>query len=85
MSLPDLFERILSTMPEGARALEKELRANTLALIESQLKHLDLVTRQEFEAQQCVLMETRQRVQALESELATLRQISAGGSQSGSD
>ena len=42
------------------------------AIIESGLRRLNLVTREEFDAQTAVLMRTREKLDALESKLAEL-------------
>ncbi len=42
------------------------------AIIESGLKRLNLVTREEFDAQSAVLMRTREKLDALERQLAEL-------------
>ncbi|MFT7559076.1 MAG: BMFP domain-containing protein YqiC [Flavobacteriales bacterium] len=42
------------------------------AVIESQLRKLNLVTREEFDAQNAVLMRTREKVDALEKQIADI-------------
>lgn len=44
------------------------------AIIESGLKRLNLVTREEFDAQAAVLLRTREKLDALEKKLAELEQ-----------
>ncbi len=50
---------------------EKELRA----LLESALRKMNLVSREEFDAQQAVLQRTREKLEALERQLAELEQV----------
>ena len=51
-----------------------ELRANVRALIQSQMAKLDVVSRDDFDAQQRVLEKTRSQLNQLEQKLATLEQ-----------
>lgn len=45
------------------------------ALIESSLKRLNIVTREEFDAQQSVLLRTREKVDALEHQITELEKL----------
>ena len=68
-----LFDEIASKISDvipasPARDVEKNVRA----LMSSALGKLDLVTREEFEIQQDVLVKTRERLNALEMRLAEL-------------
>ena len=52
----------------------EDIEKNIKALVSSALAKLDLVTRDEFDAQVAVLQHTRERLEALEKEIAALRQ-----------
>jgi len=52
--------------------LVEEVDRNAKQLIQSALRKLDFVSREEFDAQSAILDRTRGKVAALESELATL-------------
>lgn len=54
-----------------ARDLEKNIRA----LMQSALQKLDLVTREEFDVQQEVLLRTREKLTELETRLAQLEAL----------
>jgi BMFP domain-containing protein YqiC len=56
----------------GADGLRGELDRNAKLLLQSALTRLDVVSREEFDAQAAQLARTRARVQALEAELAEL-------------
>jgi BMFP domain-containing protein YqiC len=58
----------------GADALHARLKA----LLQARLARLDLVTREEFDAQLAVLQRTRAKLDALEKELEALRQTTTG-------
>jgi len=56
----------------GTGEMRREMDRNVRALAQSALARLDLVNREEFDAQAEVLRRTRARVEALERELADL-------------
>ncbi|WP_323813260.1 accessory factor UbiK family protein [Cellvibrio sp. NN19] len=66
-----LLEEIQNQLPQGDQLLPKrELHL----VLQSALARLDLVTREEFDAQAAVLLRTRQKLEALEQQLARLEQ-----------
>jgi BMFP domain-containing protein YqiC len=65
-------ERIAALLPDDARVLREEFKASLKPLVESMLARMDLVTREEFDAQSRVLATTRARLEALEAALADL-------------
>lgn len=66
-----LFEEIQNQLPQSDQGIPKrELHL----LLQSALARLDLVTREEFDAQAAVLQRTRAKLEALEQELARLEQ-----------
>lgn len=71
--IKDLAQRLLdelqTQMPNADQMLPK--RELHIAL-QAALARLDLVTREEFDAQAAVLQRTRQKLEALEQELARL-------------
>jgi len=56
----------------GSDGLRSEVDRNAKLLLQSALTRLDVVSREEFDAQAEQLARTRARVQALEGELAAL-------------
>ena len=70
--LDDLSRRLADHLPSGLRALQQDLDAQLRYALERALSRLDLVTREEFEVQQSVLLRTRQKLEALEARLAEL-------------
>ena len=66
-----LLEEIQNQLPQGDQLLPKrELHL----VLQSALARLDVVTREEFDAQAAVLLRTRQKREALEQQLARLEQ-----------
>jgi BMFP domain-containing protein YqiC len=56
----------------GDSALRTEADKNARALLQSALRRLDMVSREEFDAQADILARTRARVEELEQQLASL-------------
>ncbi|MFN7183565.1 ubiquinone biosynthesis accessory factor UbiK [Thermomonas haemolytica] len=73
--LDDLARRLSSLVPPGLREGREELQQNFKSVLQAGLAKLDLVTREEFEVQRLVLARTREKLEALERQLAEL----AGG------
>ncbi len=59
-------------VPDMAKAARDDLEQHVRALVSSALGKLDLVTREEFDAQSAVLLRTREKVEALETRVAEL-------------
>jgi BMFP domain-containing protein YqiC len=58
----------------GAQALGDEVQMQIRSAMSSALKKMDLVTREEFDTQQAVLMRSREKLDALEKQIAELEQ-----------
>jgi ubiquinone biosynthesis accessory factor UbiK len=67
--LDDLQKRLASLFESSPAA---DMQRNLKALLTQQFARLDLVTREEFEAQRAVLAKTRAKADALEARLAEL-------------
>lgn len=65
-------------VPDMAKAARDDFEAQARATVTSILARLDLVTREEFDAQQAVLLKTREKVEALELRVAELEQRQQG-------
>lgn len=68
-----LIQQLLDAIPPGVRALPGEIEKNFRAILQSSFAKLDLVTREEFDAQVRVLHRTREKLDALEKELQALK------------
>ncbi len=66
----DELQQRLASLIEGTPAAD--LQRNLKALLNQQFAQLDLVTREEFDAQTRVLARTREKLEALEKRLAEL-------------
>ena len=70
--LDELARRLSSLVPPGLREGREELQQNFKSVLQAGLGKLDLVTREEFEVQRAVLARTREKLEALERDLAAL-------------
>ncbi|MBI43409.1 accessory factor UbiK family protein [Marinobacter lutaoensis] len=59
-------------VPDMARAAREDIETQARATVMAILSRLELVTREEFDAQQAVLLKTREKVEALEARVAEL-------------
>ena len=72
LRIDDLARRLLEQVPPALRALQADLESGFRAVLRERLGKLDLITRDEFEAQTRVLERTRARLEALEARLTAL-------------
>ena len=88
-ALDDLARRLVDLVPpelkdardrlgESSREAREDLSANFKDTLRSGLRKLDLVTREEFDVQRCVLLRTREMVESLEHRVAELEAVLAG-------
>lgn len=80
---PKVFEGISSAMSQfmqGQRELpgQEAMQQQIKTLLQSSFAKLDLVTRDEFDAQAAVLLRTRERLEQLEARVAELEARTAG-------
>lgn len=64
--LEDFANKLEQMVPSGLSDLKSELGQNGKALLQSTLARMDLVTREEFDAQKAVLARTRAKLDELE-------------------
>ena len=67
--LKNIKKKITENLPDDLEAIKGDLQQNIQSLIESQIKNLDLVTREEFEVQEQVLKRTREKLEELQKQL----------------
>jgi hypothetical protein len=70
--LDDISRRLAENLPRGVQNLQDDLQRNLRTGVESALSKLNLVTREEFEIQQAVLLRTREKLKALEERVTAL-------------
>src|ERR1700760_3620938 len=70
--IDEIVKRLVESVPPGVRAVQQDLEANFRAVLRSSLTKLDLVSRDEFDAQTRVLERTRARLEELEKRVAQI-------------
>ena len=70
--IDELARRLLERVPPALRSMQRDLESNFRAVLREGLGKLDLVTRDEFDAQTRVLERTRARLEELEARLTSL-------------
>ena len=68
--IDEIVRRLVESVPPGVRAMQKDLESNFRAVLRASLTKLDLVSRDEFDAQMRVLERTRARLEELEKRVA---------------
>lgn len=68
----DLARRLFESVPPALRSVGQDLESNFRVVLRSSLGKLDLVTRDEFDAQLKVLERVRGRLEALERRVKEL-------------
>jgi BMFP domain-containing protein YqiC len=77
MRIDDLARRLLEELPTGLRGVQRDLEANFRAVLRANLSRLDLVARDEFDAQSKLLERTRERLEQLERRVAEMEAVAA--------
>lgn len=65
-NIAELIENALDHLPAGFKNMPIDMQNNFRAALQSIFEKLDLVTREEFDAQCKVLLRTRERLERLE-------------------
>ena len=71
-TLDALVTRIAESLPAGFGQVHEDLRNNLHATLSAALARMDLVSREEFDVQSAVLARTREKLTALEAQVAAL-------------
>ncbi len=71
-TLNELSAKISRLLPGDVSVLKEDIEKNVRATLQNTFQKLDLVTREEFDVQQAVLLRTREKLEALEKRLADL-------------
>jgi ubiquinone biosynthesis accessory factor UbiK len=78
LRIDEIVRQLLERVPPALRTIQTDLEANFRAVLRERLSKLDLVNRDEFDAQTRVLERTRARLEALEARLAAIEGSAAG-------
>jgi len=72
--LDELTKKLAGFMPASFQDLQADVETNIRTGLESGLRKMNLVTREEFDIQSAVLLRTREKLEALEKVVAKLEQ-----------
>ena len=72
-----IHEQVTQIFPEATKTAQDELMSNLKIMVTGIVSKLDLVSREEFDAQQLVLERTREKLELLEKEVAELEKKSS--------
>lgn len=70
--IEELVDGIAKVLPAGGTQLREEVRDNVRIVLESAFARMNLVTREEFDAQTLLLRRTREKLEELERLVAEL-------------
>jgi hypothetical protein len=70
--IDDLARQISAAIPAGVKGMQEDVQKNIHTLLQGALSRLDLVTREEFDAQSQVLLRTREKLEQLEKTVTEL-------------
>ena len=70
--IDEIARKLLERVPPALRSMQADLETNFRAVLRERLSKLDLVSRDEFDAQTRVLERTRAQLEALEARLTAL-------------
>jgi BMFP domain-containing protein YqiC len=70
--IEEIARRLFESLPPTLRSMQQDLETNFRAVLRANLGRLDLVARDEFDAQTKVLERTRARLEELERRFAEL-------------
>ncbi len=70
--LNDLANRLSKALPESVQKMQKDLEKNFHVILQSAFNKMDLVTRDEFDAQTKVLARSRKKIEELEIKVKML-------------
>lgn len=71
-TLDELGRKFSENLPAGVREFQREVEQNMKSVVQSTLHRMELVTREEFDAQTKVLARTRAQLEAMEERVTAL-------------
>jgi len=74
-NLNNLAEKLSSVLPENFQTLKSDVTSNFKAVLESSLRQMNLVSREEFDVQSALLTRTLEKLKVLEEQVEQLEQL----------
>ena len=72
--MDDIAKKIAELMPASFQNLQSDIKKNVQGGLESSIRKMNLVTREEFEIQTAVLQRTREKLDVLEKVVKQLEE-----------
>ena len=72
--IDDIARQISAAIPSGVKGMQEDVQKNIHTLLQGALSRLDLVTREEFDAQSQVLARTREKLEQMEKIVADMEE-----------
>lgn len=72
-NLNNLAEKLSSVLPENFQTLKSDVTSNFKAVLESSLRQMNLVSREEFDVQSALLTRTLEKLKELEKQVEQLK------------
>jgi len=72
--IDDLARQISEAIPAGVKGMQEDVQKNIHTLLQGALSRLDLVTREEFDAQSQVLARTREKLEQMEQIVSAMEE-----------
>jgi len=71
-ALNELADKLSAVMPESLKTLKSDVKNNIKTTLESSLRQMNLVSREEFDVQAALLARTLEQLKALEKQVEEL-------------
>jgi len=71
-NLNDLVDKLSTALPDGLKTLQADAKNNMRSVLESSLRQMNLVSREEFDVQSALLARTLEKLKALEQKVDEL-------------
>jgi len=72
-TVDDLAEKLSSVIPDNIQTLKSDVTSNFKAVLESSLRQMNLVSREEFDVQSALLARTLNKLKELEKQIDQLK------------
>ncbi|WOT04889.1 ubiquinone biosynthesis accessory factor UbiK [Shewanella youngdeokensis] len=70
--IEDVAKQLSENLPSGLKQFAGEFEERSKQVLQNQLQKLDVISREEFEVQQHVLIKTREKLEALQAQVNAL-------------
>lgn len=71
-NINEIIQNVIDSLPQGLKNMPADVQSNFHAALQEVFERLDLVTREEFDAQCKVLLRTREKLEVLEKQLSSI-------------